>query len=297
MQASFFLPRRKDLNRGTRDDYGLHVSAKHPCINYFINGLYRIKVIVISRLVYRKGVDLLVGIIPIICRRHTNVDFIVGGDGSRKIYLDEMIEREKLQDRVSTLGAIPHKDVSSILVQGHIFLNCSLTESFCIAILEAASCGLYVVSTNVGGIPEVLPHESMMRLSEPSVSSMTKSLSEVIETKIYTDQQGYITTNFDSFQLHENIRTMYSWDYVAIKTMVVYKEIINLPPLTFWQRSERYRSVGDFGGCIACILHFLLFVVVKVMEWNQPRHLIDVVPSLLDTCDLKETHIQNGDVN
>ena len=27
---------------------------------------------------------------------------------------------------------------------------CSLTEAFCIAILEAASCGLYVVSTAVG---------------------------------------------------------------------------------------------------------------------------------------------------
>ena len=33
--------------------------------------------------------------------------------------------------------------------QGHIYLNCSLTEAFCIAILEAASCGLLVVSTQV----------------------------------------------------------------------------------------------------------------------------------------------------
>jgi phosphatidylinositol N-acetylglucosaminyltransferase subunit A len=42
-----------------------------------------------------------------------------------------------------------------VLVRGHIFLNCSLTESFCIAILEAACCGLFVVSTRVGGVPEV----------------------------------------------------------------------------------------------------------------------------------------------
>lgn len=32
--------------------------------------------------------------------------------------------------------------------------NISL-ESFCIALLEAASCGLFVVSTKVGGVPEV----------------------------------------------------------------------------------------------------------------------------------------------
>lgn len=30
----------------------------------------------------------------------------------------------------------------------------SLTEAFCIAILEAASCGLLTVSTRVGGVPE-----------------------------------------------------------------------------------------------------------------------------------------------
>lgn len=33
----------------------------------------------------------------------------------------------------------------------------SLTEAFCIAILEAASCGLLTVSTRVGGVPEACP--------------------------------------------------------------------------------------------------------------------------------------------
>jgi len=32
------------------------------------------------------------------------------------------------------------------MVQGHIFVNTSLTESFCITIVEAASCGLKVVT-------------------------------------------------------------------------------------------------------------------------------------------------------
>jgi len=38
------------------------------------------------------------------------------------------------------------QQVRNVLVRGRIFLNCSLTEAFCIAILEAASCGLLVVS-------------------------------------------------------------------------------------------------------------------------------------------------------
>ena len=55
------------------------------------------------------------------------------------------------------MGGIIHDNVAAVLNRGHIFLNTSLTETFCLSMLEAASCGLIVVSTNVGGIPEVLP--------------------------------------------------------------------------------------------------------------------------------------------
>ncbi len=64
------------------------------------------------------------------------------------------------------LGCVPSKNVRDVLVRGHIFLNTSLTEAFCIAIVEAASCGLLVVSTDVGGVTEVLPLD-MIFLSKP----------------------------------------------------------------------------------------------------------------------------------
>jgi phosphatidylinositol glycan class A protein len=38
----------------------------------------RITVVTLSRLVYRKGIDLLAAIIPAVCRRHPNVDFLIG---------------------------------------------------------------------------------------------------------------------------------------------------------------------------------------------------------------------------
>ena len=66
-----------------------------------------------------------------------------------------------------------------VLCRGHIFLNTSLTESFCIANLEAASCGLLVVSTDVGGVPEVLPPH-MIYLAKPSENSLHKQLVRAI---------------------------------------------------------------------------------------------------------------------
>ena len=109
------------------------------------------------RLTYRKGVDLLVDVIPAIVLKYPTVRFIIGGDGPKMDILQEMRDKYNMAEKVELLGSVPSEDVRNVLCRGHIFLNTSLTEAFCIAILEAASCGLLCVSTNVGGIPEVLP--------------------------------------------------------------------------------------------------------------------------------------------
>lgn len=95
----------------------------------------------------------------------------IAGDGPKRVDMEQMREQYILQDRVKLLGALPHHQIRDILVQGHIFLNTSLTEAFCIAIVEAASCGLLVVSTEVGGVPEVLP-KHMIVFAKPSVKCL-----------------------------------------------------------------------------------------------------------------------------
>ncbi|KAM7539811.1 hypothetical protein Aperf_G00000044022 [Anoplocephala perfoliata] len=139
-----------------------------------------ITVVIISRLVYRKGADLMAAIIPPMCNTFPNLRFIIGGDGPKRLALEEMRERHNLHFRVEMLGALPHHKVRDVLVRGDIFLNVSLTESFCIAIVEAASCGLLVVSTKVGGVPEVLPLH-MMRLAPVSASGLASTLANAIE--------------------------------------------------------------------------------------------------------------------
>ena len=68
------------------------------------------------------------------------VNFIIGGDGPKRSLLEE-VRDEVGDDRLCLLGAVPHGQVHSVLVQGHIFLNTSLTEAFCIAICEAVCSG------------------------------------------------------------------------------------------------------------------------------------------------------------
>ena len=130
-----------------------------------------INIVYVSRLQYRKGVDLLIGLIHLIVAQFSHVNFIIGGDGDKMTAMLSMIEKYNLHNRVELLGSLEHGQVRDALCRGHIFLNTSLTESFCIAILEAACCGLLVVTTDVGGVPEVLPPH-MAYLARPNVPEL-----------------------------------------------------------------------------------------------------------------------------
>lgn len=74
------------------------------------------------------------------------------GDGT----LDETLKRideYSLQEKVQITGAIPKNDVGKYLSKGDIYLNTTIYESFGVTVLEAAACGLCIVTTNVGELP------------------------------------------------------------------------------------------------------------------------------------------------
>lgn len=173
-----------------------------------------INIVMLSRLVYRKGIELAVRVIPQICEQCPSAYFIIGGDGPLRLLLEEMCEKYQLYDRMEILGAVEHENVRDVLCRGHIFLNCSLTESFCMALIEAASCGLFVVSTKVGGVPEVLP-PSMIKFAEPSTEPLVMALIDSISIA-----KRIIPTEF-----HVKVSEMYNWNDIAERTVVVYDKI------------------------------------------------------------------------
>ena len=227
-----------------------------------------ITIVVISRLVYRKGVDLLAGVIPVICSSHSNVQFIIGGDGPKRIVLEEVIEHHQLQDRVTLLGTVKHDDVCNVLVKGDIFLNSSLTEAFCMAIVEAASCGLQVVSTNVGGIPEVLPPD-LVWLADPSVTGLVAAVRCAIRDR----EAGLIVS---PFECHRRIKEYYQWEDIARRTLAVYDVATRRPVMTLPRRLQKLLSCGRIFGPT--------FVMIALIE-----HLVSLIYSFLvplDSIDL-----------
>ena len=62
-----------------------------------------ITISVMSRLVYRKGMDLVAGVLPEICGRHKDVRFIIGGDGPKRELLNEVCDMHQLHGQVGTI--------------------------------------------------------------------------------------------------------------------------------------------------------------------------------------------------
>ena len=251
-----------------------------------------ITIVVISRLFYNKGTDLLIAAIPRILAADPHVRFIIGGSGPKAIDLEQMLERRVLQDRVEMLGPVRHEEVRNVMVRGQIYLHPSLTEAFGTVIVEAASCGLYVVCTRVGGIPEVLP-QHMTTFAKPEEDDLVAATREAIAALRANRLQTEL--------FHDQVKTMYSWTDVANRTERVYNGIsgvlseeefygyhpgmapgwsatrgrTGVQSFALMDRLKRYYGCGIWAGklfCLCAIVDYLLFVFREIFA---PRTSID----------------------
>mgnify|MGYP001264851099 CR=1 FL=1 len=79
------------------------------------------------------------------------------GDGPEKPYIHNLVSDLGIQGSVLFLGR--QKNISDLLSISDVKLLFSEKESFGLVLLEAMSCGVPCIGTNIGGIPEVIEHE------------------------------------------------------------------------------------------------------------------------------------------
>ncbi len=127
------------------------------------------KTIVIStgRLEYVKGfIFAFLGIKQLV-QGGIDVEYRIIGGGKEEEYLRFLIHRLGLENSVKLLGPLSHDNVGLELAAADIYLSSSLSEGISNAVLEAMAIGLPVISTNVGGMPEVVEDGITGLLVEP----------------------------------------------------------------------------------------------------------------------------------
>lgn len=91
----------------------------------------------------------------------------VVGEGRARESLEREAHELGISPQISWLGLRTREEVASLMRSMDILVHPSLQETFGCVIMEAHACGLPVVATNTGGIPEVLD-QSAGRLVSPA---------------------------------------------------------------------------------------------------------------------------------
>ena len=99
-----------------------------------------------------KGVDVLIQAIALLKQDGRDLSATMVGDGPDRAAFEAQVRSQGLADRVRFVGAQPAR---SAFASGRLLVIPSRTESLPYIVLEAAAAGVPLITTNVGGIPEI----------------------------------------------------------------------------------------------------------------------------------------------
>lgn len=109
---------------------------------------------------------------------------MVGPDDGLMTSCKELAIKYNLTEQITFTGPVRNEELPSFYHSHNIFLNTTSYESFGVAIMEAAACGIPVVSNNVGEIPFLWKNgENIMLINNNSVEEFCEAIIKLTEGK------------------------------------------------------------------------------------------------------------------
>jgi glycosyltransferase involved in cell wall biosynthesis len=147
------------------------------------------KVLCVARLSWEKGIDTLVKCWPEVAKNSTGARLVLVGEGPERSAIEKMIIDLDLSGSVVLKGNLPHDKVLREMKSAQVFVCPSLAEGLGIVFIEAQACGLPVIGTNVGGIPDVIQNKENGLLVEPgNIEMLTSAILSVLNNKKLADR-------------------------------------------------------------------------------------------------------------
>jgi rhamnosyl/mannosyltransferase len=187
-----------DLNEFSPDGPRIELETGGPVILY------------VGRLNRAKGVHYLLDAFRLLRDRGVRAHLVIAGDGDERAQLREQAKRLGVDADVSWLGAggIKNVDVPRYLRAAHVFVMPSITsrlwvQLFSVAAWEAMACGVPVIVTRTGSLPEFTPPEAGILIPERDVVALADALAELLtdaarRQQMATEARAYAVRRFDS---------------------------------------------------------------------------------------------------
>jgi glycosyltransferase involved in cell wall biosynthesis len=176
----------------------------------------------VGRLYARKGLFTLIESMVPVTRKFRNAKFIIAGKGLS----DEMRKlvnyatKLGVKDNIVFTGYFPDKKLPRLYQAADIFAFSTFYENLPFAVLEALSTGLPVVTTNVGGIPEMIDSGKDGFLVEPADSrALADRILHYLEHPAAASEMGV--------RARRNIEDNFDWRLIVKKVVKVYDEALS----------------------------------------------------------------------
>lgn len=175
-------------------------------------------IIMVARLHPIKGHEVVFAALSEIINLHPEVQLLLVGDGPIREELEEQVQTLHLQQHVRFVGF--QSDVDSYLRLADVKLLASYSESFPLVLLEAARAEIPVISTDVGGVRELIPDESFGWVIPPKDK---QALIEVVHSAVERKHSGELALM--GKRLHEKAKQDFSINQLVETTKKTYWKI------------------------------------------------------------------------
>ena len=206
-----------NFERPTVTPFGVDVNAFCPLsCGAPSSAVFRVGIV--KKLEQKYGLDVLLYAIKWFVENVTeNISLSIVGEGSEKEKLVGLAVALGLEKRVKFIGGIPNSKVPSVLQSLDVFVVPSRYESFGVAAVEAMACGIPVIVSNVGGLPEVVQHQvSGMIFQNEDYVELGELLSEMFSS---TELRARLAIN-----ARKRVKELYNWNLNLKQMINIYEQ-------------------------------------------------------------------------
>lgn len=170
----------------------------------------------VGRLAPQKGLEHFIRASAILAARHPSVQFVITGEGPLFPFLQGMVRKFGLSDRVCFTGY--RSSIPEVLSALDVFVLPSISEGLSITLLEALAAAKPVVATSTGGIPEILVEGTGILVSPGDNRAMAAAVSELLQNPGKARQMAEAG--------QRRVKTLFSRESMLSKTETVYGEVL-----------------------------------------------------------------------
>jgi glycosyltransferase involved in cell wall biosynthesis len=180
---------------------------------FFDDGRKRKKqIITVARLERAKDIPTLLSAFALLKDKHILLKIVGRGDANPFI---EMSKDLGIFERVEFLGEQPKPVIAELMRESAVFVLSSLWENSPCVIGESLCCGLPVVATNVGGVPELIESQSGRLVPAGDAEAMAYAFNEVLEHP----QQ------FNRQDITKKAHARFSYETIGMQLDKIYREV------------------------------------------------------------------------